>query len=265
MLEPDLHLLPDRPPFGDLTAGLISPAWGGWPSHAQLTRLIQSDVRTATGAIPKFVAPDRAESAYEERIFHTGAIITRPASWHDFFNALVWVRFGHAKAALNACHIADASSGGRHRSRSRRRDALTLLDECGVLLVTCDEQFKTWHTRHDWTRMFVQARSQWGRSIAAYAFGHGLCEQCLQPYDGLTGKALYVNVTSDWFELSLRGRYADLDRRLCAMLHDPGALVTPRSLLPLPVLGIPHWHDANSAPDYYLNTEYFRPLSNARR
>jgi hypothetical protein len=32
-------------------------------------------------------------------------VATRPCNRHDYFNALAWLAFPHAKAALNAIHV----------------------------------------------------------------------------------------------------------------------------------------------------------------
>ena len=38
-------------------------------------------------------------------------------------------------------------------------------------------------------------------------------------------------------------------------------VLSPRLLLPLPVLGIPGWWPANENPGFYADTAVFRPLS----
>ena len=113
------------------------------------------------------------------------------------------------------------------------------------------------HATHDWRRLFVTHRAQFGRQISPVLFGHGLADQARNPYIGLTAKAWYLPVTHAWMTESLATRYALADEWLAASL--PGELTSPRQLLPLPVLGVPGWWDANRDPAFYDNTSYFRP------
>ena len=87
-------------------------------------------------------------------------------------------------------------------------------------------------------------------------FGHGLYQQCLTPYKGLTGKALYLTVEPEWFKLGYREACLSLDRQLAKWL---GVLLrTPAQLLPLPVLGVPLWHADNADESFYNDRSYFR-------
>ena len=81
---------------------------------------------------------------YDARITHDRCVPTRPRSWHDFLNALVWATFPRAKAALHARQhralVAWAQSGRETmiveklpNARTRELDALALVDEGGVL------------------------------------------------------------------------------------------------------------------------------------
>jgi hypothetical protein len=78
------------------------------------------------------------DAAYDARIVRDRAVPTRPRSWHDFLNALVWATFPLAKAALHArqhAAIAMQMAGATTRpvARTRELDALAFLDEGGVL------------------------------------------------------------------------------------------------------------------------------------
>ncbi len=66
----------------------------------------------------RFVAPDAAGLAYEQRIFGRGEVITRPGNWHDLFNALVWMRFPRTKRALAELHAAGLSAPGADGRRT---------------------------------------------------------------------------------------------------------------------------------------------------
>jgi len=86
----------------------------------------------------------RRESAgdgYDARVVR-GEVPTRPRSWHDFLNALVWATFPASKRRLHALQAAalertrDSVAGKLPNARTRAQDALALLDEGGVLELT---------------------------------------------------------------------------------------------------------------------------------
>jgi hypothetical protein len=98
-----------------------------WPA------VIDIDRRLAADAGVRFVAADKAPG-YAARIVEAGEVPTRPGSWHDFLNALVWAAFPRAKRALTArLHALAAMRGGGNRGRDE--DLLALWDEGGVAVV----------------------------------------------------------------------------------------------------------------------------------
>jgi hypothetical protein len=79
----------------------------GRPALEALNALAAARGTTQARGLPlRFFAPDGRLSArdYETHILHTGQVPTRPDTWHDVLNALVWLRFPRFKAALNAAH-----------------------------------------------------------------------------------------------------------------------------------------------------------------
>jgi hypothetical protein len=84
------------------------------------------------------------EAAYDVRIEH-GEVPTRPDSWHDFLNALVWATFPASKRAIHALQAAivrrarNANPHALPNARTREHDALALLDEGGVLVLRSAE------------------------------------------------------------------------------------------------------------------------------
>lgn len=79
---------------------------------------------------------------YDGRIIEEGWVPTRPGNWHDYLNMLVWASFPNAKKELHRRqHEAQAARIGERVStlpnaRTREQDALALLDEGGVLIVS---------------------------------------------------------------------------------------------------------------------------------
>jgi hypothetical protein len=77
------------------------------------------------------------ESLYDARISREGCVPTRPGSWHDLMNALVWATFPAAKRALHERQhgLVVPAAPGESARRPRELDALALLDEGGILVV----------------------------------------------------------------------------------------------------------------------------------
>lgn len=204
----------------------------------------------ARGLPLRFFVPDGRLSArdYETHILTTGQVPTRADTWHDVLNALVWLRFPRFKAALNAAH-GEAIALETNARRGRRRDALTVLDESGVLVVSRDPALPALLAERAWHALFWEARARLARDMRFVVVGHALLEKALAPYPAMTGKCL-----------TLIGDRPGLDALDAAAAGALAAVDTPRQLAPLPVQGIPGWDAANASADYYGNREIFRPL-----
>jgi hypothetical protein len=80
--------------------------------------------------------PVEPDSMYDARIVKEGAVPTRPGSWHDFLNALVWATFPIAKRALHERqHRLVVRAGPAAPKRTTELDALALVDEGGIAIV----------------------------------------------------------------------------------------------------------------------------------
>lgn len=189
---------------------------------------------------------------YERHIVHEGQVPTRIHTWHDRFNAGMWLLWPHTKRSISSAHLQASQVKPEPSSRNRRRDALTLLDEAGVVIVA-PKSIQQLHQAHAWEDLFWRSRSAWFKTVHPFFIGHGLAEQCLTPYIGLTGKALYLDPP--------KAGDPSVDLRLAALLQDPTRLTTPRQLCPFPLLGTPGWHPENEALEFYRNQNYFRPRS----
>lgn len=256
----DPHFLRRSPIFDELQPLLRHHSWDNWPSCDQLNELLppaaQNDQQQQIRFIPQLDAMD--ELYYEEWIYERGLCPTRIASWHDFFNAIIWCLFPQTKRELNAQHVADIASHGR-QGRTRRRDALTMFDECGVVVPCSDPRLIEQLREHQWHSAFVDQRAAWGHSIDAMMIGHANYEKALSPYIGFTGKAFYVEVTPAFFEMSRPRQYQYLDQYLSELMSSGNVFEDNSQLFPLPLLGIPGWYDANQDPAFYQNSGYFRP------
>ena len=103
--------------------------------------------------------------------FATGQVSTRENSWHDLFNALVWCRLPQLKVAMNAVHYQhlEEESGGR---RGKQRDALTLLDESGVIVNGSHAGVLEALAARDWQQAFVGYREAWAGETQVLVCGH---------------------------------------------------------------------------------------------
>ncbi len=199
---------------------------------------------------------------YEAYIYATGQVPTRSDNWHDFFGGLIWCLFPKTKTLLNQLHMAEITKHGA-KQRSKLRNKLTLLDECGVII--CLEpampQHATLLRNHQWQHTFVTQRSDWWQGVRPVIFGHAIYEMATRPFLGLTAKCLFIDVPAGFSHWSLTDAYSFLDQKLQQQIANGGLLLDNGQLTPLPLLGVPGWCSANIKTSFYQNTDYFRPVS----
>jgi hypothetical protein len=186
-------------------------------------------------------------TAYESHIAATGRIPTRD-NRHDLLNALIWLAFPRAKARLNALQAAVIARDGIKSERGALRDAATLLDENGVVVVTSDAQLVTALRQHRWREAFLALRGAW-TNVRVWVFGHALMGRLASPYKSITGHAVHLALPA----------IATLDDVDCALQELLDARFAPSAFFSLPVLGIPGWAAASEHQDYYEDTSVFRP------
>ncbi|BFT30943.1 hypothetical protein D210916BOD24_21190 [Alteromonas sp. D210916BOD_24] len=229
---------------------------------------------------------------YETIISEENVVPTREGSWHDLFNALIWLQFPKTKKLLNELHVEDIRQYGV-TPRTPRRNRITHFDECGVIIaveVARDEQteipqapreindagvdksrsFKTCQKHplaqflsqladHQWEEVFVVQRERWWQTVTPFIFGHANLEMMLSPFIGLTGKWLAVTVPVGFHRRDPWQQRKLLDdaivERIKALDHFNAAPL----LKPVPLLGIPGWYEVQSHA-FYQNQDYFRPL-----
>ena len=213
----------------------------------------------------RFVEPSLRQVAfedkYEPRVFLRGEAQFRSRGWHDLFNALIWMTFPSAKAALNQRHYRELET--RHASGAHNRgpaqDTLTLFDEGGLMVACADPALEVLLRGRQWKRLFWQRRLDVMHTMRFYVFGHALYEKALEPFAGVTGRCVIFGVKESFFDLSLSKQLLELEIRLAGQLSDAGKFLVTRELAPLPILGIPGWCAANTKEEYYDNVQYFRP------
>jgi hypothetical protein len=173
------------------------------------------------------------------------------------FNALAWMTFPRAKAALNARHVAELAKQTQGR-RGAARDALTQFDEDGMVVVSEQADLLDLLHAFRWSELFWQRRSEVTRSMRWFVFGHAQYEKALQPFVGLTAKALTLNVERGFCALSDASQMERVDRLTAGIVGQRDQLASPRDLAPVPVLGIPGWSAQSEHESFYADRRYFR-------
>lgn len=229
-----------------------------WPTLAELNSA-WTESRLSRPPSPRpplrFVEQSEALLAdglhYETRIHERGEIATREENWHDFFNALAWLRHGNLKMALNARQTAEVARVGT-RQRSRAQEAMTQFDEAGCVLLLRDPGLLALWDAHDWPGLFWREREAWndGR-IELAVFGHALYEHALLPELLLVGRCLVVLDEAN----SINAATALVADRIVGSV----VLENPAELRPLPLSGVPGWHPETGSCTFYDQAPCFRP------
>jgi hypothetical protein len=252
----------DAPIFAGIESLLRRLPQDRFPTTEELNALVAPSVVSGGGAPIRFVPPDRVSreysAAYEVRVFETGRVTTRPNNWHDLFNALVWLAFPRTKSAMNARHHAEIRTRRGAPVRGTARDVLTLFDEGGIVVAAADAGLADLLRNFRWKELFWQRRMEVERSMRFYVFGHAIYEKALAPHKGVTAKALIVPVERDGLEAPVARQVEGLDAFAADYFRRPDSLASTRTLMPLPILGIPGWEPGNAQESYY-DASQFRP------
>ncbi|MBS0336414.1 MAG: DUF3025 domain-containing protein [Proteobacteria bacterium] len=236
----------------------------GWPDIARLNDLAASAPRppvTASGRPVRFGAPEGAGAGhYEQRIFDTGLVGTRPGNLHDAFNALAWIAFPRLKAAINARHVARLPSEGP--VRGPLRDLLTLVDEGGVIVACAPDALpgvEALIRDFRWQALFWDGRATLLRDARFVLAGHSAYEKALAPYPGITCKALFVPTPRARLEAPFPALVDWLDGEAAAWVAALPDDAAPRQMPPLPVFGFPGWLADSTRAEFYADRRWFRP------
>jgi len=223
------------------------------PLHETLNQCLSSPVRfVAQSSLPSGVA-------YEQFIFDTHQCPTRDGL-HDFFNALYWDQFPRTKARLNQLQAEQIAQLGSVTQRGPVRDALTVFDENGALLMAPPALWEALIAM-DWQRLFVTLRPLW-QQARLIPFGHALLEKLVQPRKPITAhvyRAQFTieNIADNATNTPTMSHFHPLlDAWVAADLSAEKFATKP--FAPLPILGVPNWWAANEDPDFYKDDAVFR-------
>ncbi len=251
------------PIFAALAPALARLPADRFPTHEELSAAA-SGVVTSCAMPVRFVKPrgntDRERRYYELRIAQTGEVETRADNWHDYFNALAWITWPCAKAAINAQHAAILEERGEEelKRRSPQRDALTLFDEGGAIVASTAPELLHLVTAFEWKELFWHRRGELERRTRFFAFGHGLCEQSLAPYLGMVAKTVFIGVDDAFLALPFEAQIAAADALVAEHFAERANFPSPRAMAPMPVLGVPGWHPQTAVESFYDDVKHFR-------
>jgi hypothetical protein len=252
----DPDFLARSPMFEPLRALGGTLAGPDWPARAALQDLLErggDPVMTRSG-LPLRLVPAGGrkrsfEERYEARIHLRGEMAFRERDWHDLLNV------------LNARHFAalQAQSAVGAANRGPAQDALTLFDEGGVIVASCDGELLGLLRGWRWKELFWGNRARLPGRMLFCLFGHALYEKALRPFLGITGRGILLKTEPALLAQPIREQIAVLDSQVAATISEAGNLAAPRELAVVPVLGVPGWCPENEQESYYDNTDYFRP------
>ncbi len=255
--------------FAPLHSSISRLGANGFPTLQDCNALLatcQPGITVHGGQSLRFVPQEYGklpfEAQYEPRCYLKGEVPTRENNWHDLLNALVWLTFPKAKAAINARHyraLTEEASAATGSQRGSVRDTNTLLDESGVVVACADPGLAALLQNFQWKELFWHRRADVQSGMGFYLFGHGLYEKTMRPYIGMTGQGLLLPVEQAFFSWPSAQQLAHLDDRLADYLSAPDHCRSTRELTPVPLLGIPGWAAENEDAAYYDNIHYFRP------
>ncbi|MFN5446736.1 MAG: DUF3025 domain-containing protein [bacterium] len=240
-------------------SGLLIAKSANWIRAANDLAMQQS-LRNANAKALSFNPQDGISdlSGYETHIYRTGEIPTRD-NFHDFFNALMWLRFPLIKQTLNQLHYREIERAqtlsGAENTRGRQRDAATLFDENCAIVVSTDASIHDRLKQRHWKQVLLYEREYFSQSCEVVIFGHALIEKLMTPYKAITAHVWDISVDSHWFTNSVDERMAFVDHHIAKELSQG---FVSADFSHLPVLGVPGWwHDQTE--DFYDDTHVFRP------
>lgn len=208
----------------------------------------------ARGAM-RFVAHESLEHgvAYERFIDEQCCIPTRD-NLHDFLNGLIWLHFPRTKRLFNRWQADAIRQRGAGGTRGPLRDAITVFDENGALLLAPQPLCEALRERA-WHRLGVQLRPLW-REARLIPFGHALLEKLVQPRKSITAHVVIADEGG-------RVQCASTGPDAWMASHFTREWFAQKPFNPLPVLGVPGWWSENENFCFYDDSMVFR--SDARK
>jgi hypothetical protein len=188
--------------------------------------------------------------AYEQFIHAEGRVPTRD-NLHDFFNGLVWLHYPATKRRFNQLQAQVIAAEGVGAVRGPLRDALTVFDENGAVLLAPQALHEALAARQ-WRRLCVELRPLW-RQARLLILGHALLEKLVSPRKQITAHVYQAQAATE--------NVVSVDGWLAAGLSAQRLAAKPFN--PLPVLGVPGWWPENENFCFYDDSLVFRSARTA--
>ena len=186
-----------------------------------------------------------AGEAYEQFVHGQRRVPTRD-NLHDFFNGLIWLHYPATKRRLNDLQARAIAAQGVGAVRGPLRDAVTVFDENGAVLLAPQPLHEALAARQ-WRRLCVELRPLW-RQARLLALGHALLEKLVSPRKSITAHVYQA-------QTAIKNE-AMADQALARDLSAPWLAAKPFN--PLPILGVPGWWPENENFCFYDDSLVFR-------
>lgn len=174
--------------------------------------------------------PIQLTDLYEGKVAELHEVPTRLDDWHDLFNALAFISFPRAKWALHNrqfVRMRERISPTTRRlpgARTREQDALSLLDEGGLVVAVPEAMFGDAPSDFDAFERWMLDLHRAG-TAQAVPFGHALFEHLVLGRDDMAGTVVLLPVPSmPRSAVELRGM---LDSLLAERLSCPSEFMEP--------------------------------------
>lgn len=228
--------------------------YSSWPTlndYHNIFKLKQVDITP----VAQSIVIENFEDQYEPRVYLKKELQTRTENWHDFFNALIWLRFPNTKKMLNSIHFNTASSREIGTNRSTLENRITQFDECGAVIITSNTKLLELIRNHQWKKLFIEHRDSFSSEIECVVFGHAIFEKALTPYIGMTCHCILLEDNRLLKEVQ-EANYTNLDLYLTKQWQQ-SISSNPQRFNAFPILGVPgYWPEQST--DFYDNEQYFR-------
>lgn len=227
-----------------------------WPEITDYKRAFKQHLSRVT-PVPQIENITAFEDQYEPRVYLKKELQTRTYNWHDFFNAMIWLRFQKTKKTLNQLHYLKSRRRARGSNRTKLENKITQFDECGAILISKNSHLLDLVRKRQWAELFIDNATCFEENFRCIIFGHAIYEKALNPYIGLTCHCLMLT-DEHMLEEVKNDNYSILDKYLSGFWRQQETR-TNIEFQPFPILGIPgYWPEQNT--EFYQNEHYFRPV-----
>ena len=110
----------------------------------------------------------------------------------------------------------------------------------------------------EWKELFWSRRAELQEKARFFVFGHACYEQALAPYVGMVAKTVFVPVSDFFFMLSVESQLEEADKLVSNHFASRARFASPKTMAPMPVLGVPGWHFGEQDEAFYDDGDHFR-------